>query len=455
MHKRIEEQTVIFFTIIKWIILATMIGILVGLSTTVFIKLLDFAISLAHRNPYYYFALPSVFVLTAWIANKFAPTSKGHGTEKVIEAVHKRSGKINLAVVPVKLFNTILTIAFGGSAGKEGPSGQIGAGLASFFSDLMKLSKDQRKKLVICGISAGFAAIFGTPISGALFGLEVLYVGAVMYEVMLPAFISGIVAYEVCSSLGMTYFHSTIDFAPQFTRSFFIIIVLSGIVFGSISFLFIESSRSAQRFISKWKINEYLKNALGGLSLALLIFLFSTRYAGLGVETIEGLIDDHQPAFWYDFLLKIVFTIVTLSFGGSGGVVTPTFFIGATAGCFFAQLIGMDTATFAAIGMVSLLAGAANTPIAASIMGLEIFGARLAPFAAISCVISFLMTGHRSIFPSQILSVKKSASFDMDVGKEINEADPRVKREERFYLYRFWQIWKWKWKNRNYDKDEK
>jgi len=444
MQDRIEEQTVIFFSIIKWIILATIIGVLVGLSTTGFIKALQATLHVTTAQPYYYVTLPLVFVAIAWITRTFAPGAAGHGTEKVIEAVHKRNGKIDIKVVPVKLFTTILTIAVGGSAGKEGPSGQIGAGISSWFSDLFKLDEDQRKKLVICGISAGFASVFGTPISGAIFGLEVLYVGSVMYEVMLPSFISGIVAYEVCTAFNLEYFHSSIAFAPHFSNRFFIIVVFSGIVFGTVSFLFIEAYRETHKIIKRWKVSYILKSAAGGALLAAMIYVFSERYAGLGTDTIEAVIQGHEHVFWYDFMLKVLFTVVTLTFGGSGGVVTPTFFIGATAGCLFAQLLGMDTATFAAIGMVSLLAGAANTPIAGSIMGLELFGAKLAPFAAISCVISFLMTGHRSIFPSQVLSIKKTTSIEADIGKEIEVAKAKVKRQERFFLYRFWLRWKYR-----------
>jgi H+/Cl- antiporter ClcA len=420
------------------------IGLLVGASTTLFLKLLQVSTNFSYHIPYYYVSLPVTFVLCTFLINYLAPQSKGHGTEKVIEAVHKRSGKINVSVIPIKLFTTIITIASGGSVGKEGPSGQIGAGLASLFSDIFKLEDHDRKKLVICGISAGFAAVFGTPISGAIFGLEVLYVGAVMYDVMLPSFISGIIAYHVCTYFGITYFHSHINFIPTFSQSFFLIVMLAGIVFGTVSFIFIESFRAIEELVESWRLNEYLKNLIGGTALVGFIFLFSTKYAGLGVDTIELQLTGKEPAFWYDFLLKMLFTIVTLSFGGSGGVVTPIFFIGAAAGSLFGQILHVDNATFAAIGMVSLLSGAANTPIAASIMGLELFGPEVASYAAISCVLSFLMTGHRSIYPSQILSMKKTSSVEVELGDEMSNLSATVRPKGRLALYRFWKLWKFK-----------
>jgi H+/Cl- antiporter ClcA len=442
MNERFEEQTTIFLSIVKWIVLAVIIGVLVGVSTTAFLKLLHLSVVFASHYQYYYLSLPLVFVICSAMINYLAPQAKGHGTEKVIEAVHNNNGRVQIGVIPIKLFTTIITIAAGGSVGKEGPSGQIGAGLASLFSDIIRLNDADRKKLVICGISAGFAAVFGTPISGAIFGLEVLYVGAIMYDVMLPSFISGIVAYHVCVSFGITYFHSGINFIPAFTNSFMLIVIIAGIVFGSISFLFIESFRYVEHWVEKIKLNEYLKNALGGLLLVVLMYVFSTKYGGLGVKTIESELNGQSYAFWYDFLLKILFTILTLSLGGSGGVVTTMFFIGAAAGSFFAQVFHVDNATFAAIGMVSLLSGSANTPIAASIMGLELFGPAVASYAAISCVISFLMTGHRSIYPSQILSIKKSSAVDVDLGTEMQYVEATIKNRERYFLYRFWNFWK-------------
>jgi H+/Cl- antiporter ClcA len=264
-------------------------------------------------------------------------------------------------------------------------------------------------------------------------------VGAVMYDVMLPSFISGIVAFQVCTALGITYFHSHINFIPTFTNSFFLIVLVAGVVFGSVSFFFIESFRLFEDLIHRWKLNEYLKNAFGGILLIGLVLACGTKYTGLGVEVIEKELNGQDPAFWYDFLLKMVFTIITLSFGGSGGVVTPMFFIGATAGSFFGTLLHVDNATFAAIGMVSLLSGAANTPIAASIMALELFGSAIAPYAAISCVISFLMTGHRSIYPSQILSTTKTSAIDVSLGQPMQNVESTVNSRNRLMLYRFWK----------------
>jgi H+/Cl- antiporter ClcA len=421
MRKKVLESSVLFVSILKWLFLASCIGIIVGISTTVFLRLLGLGISGATRYQYYFLLLPAALFLSALIVKTFAPDAEGHGTEKIIEAVHRQSGKMKLTVVPVKLVATVITIAFGGSAGKEGPAAQIGAALSSGFAGLLRFTDPDRRKLVICGISAGFATVFGTPIAGALFGVEVLFVGAVLYDVLLPSFVAGIVGFQVSSALGITYFHEQISIIPAFSSFFFLKICLAGLFFGFCSLLLIEALKFFEGLSHRVKIWAPWKGLIGGLTLAVLAWSFSTRYLGLGLETITAsLRGESVPAA--AFLLKILFTAVTLSFGGSGGIITPIFFIGATAGSVFGRAFGFDPALFAAMGMVGLLAGAANTPISASIMAIELFGPAIAPYAAVVCVISFLMTGHRSVYPSQVLSLAKSSSLTVATGSEMRDA---------------------------------
>jgi H+/Cl- antiporter ClcA len=276
--------------------------------------------------------------------------------------------------------------------------------------------------LVICGISAGFASVFGTPIAGAIFGVEVLFVGGLMYDVLLPSFVAGIVGYHVSSYLGITYFHHALKFVPVFSSFFFIKVCLGGLFFGLCSFLFIELLNYLKKVSRKIKAPMPYKGFLGGTVLVGLAFIVSPRYLGLGLETIEMALEGGQIP-WPASFIKMLFTSITLNFGGSGGIVTPIFFVGATAGNIFGYVMRLDPAVFAAIGMVSLLAGAANTPISASIMAVEIFGPAVAPYAAISCVISFLMTGHRSVYPSQVLSMSKSTSIEVRKGREMSDID--------------------------------
>jgi H+/Cl- antiporter ClcA len=421
VRKSITEESILLVSILKWFVLASLVGVVVGISTTFFLITLEWSSTKLGTNSYYFFLLPVALALSSYITKYLAPEAEGHGTEKVIEAVHRRAGRIKAIVVPIKLVTTIITLACGGSAGKEGPCAQIGGGLASTIGNILRFDDADRRKLVICGISAGFSSVFGTPIAGAMFGLEVLFVGGIRYDVLLPTFIAGVMGYQVSSSLGVTYFYHQIDFVPAFTELFFIKVIIAGVLFGLCSLLLIETLNYFQHLSKKLPWWDPLKGLLGGFALVILALIFSTSYLGLGIETIESALAG-SSIVWYAFAAKILFTCITLTFGGSGGMVTPIFFIGATLGSLLAELMGVDLATFAAIGMVSLLAGAANTPIAASILAVELFGAKIAPYAAVACVTSFLMTGHRSVYPSQVFAMMKSSSFRDQAGKEVIDA---------------------------------
>jgi len=438
LKKHTIEQTTIFLSIVKWLFLSSIIGIVIGFTVTLFLKILKYSEESQSLLPFqYYYLLPFALLITVWIVKKFAPDAEGHGTEKVIEAVHTKSGYIDIAVIPVKLLATILTIFSGGSAGKEGPGAQIGAGMASTLSDLFHFTKEDRKKLVICGIGAGFATVFGTPIAGAIFGLEVLVVGLIRYDVLLPSFIAGFSAFSTAQYLGIEYTYFDINFHQPVELDIYLIlqVVLAGLFFGLVSDITITILKRMSRLIHKIPLNIYLKAFGGGLTLIVLSLVVGDFYFGLGLTTIDHMLLGNpiytQDLPWYSFMLKMIFTSITLGVGGSGGIVTPIFFIGATSGHWFGTLMGDHIAFFAALGFISVLAGTTNAPIAATIMAMELFGLDVAHYAAISVVISFLMTGHRSVFPSQILAMKKSNLLKIEMGDTIghttiNMADQEV-----------------------------
>ncbi|BCD68829.1 chloride channel protein [Nitratiruptor sp. YY09-18] len=431
VRKHITEQTAILISVTKWIILSSIVGIIIGAIVTLFLKTIHYAELYQHKLPFpYYYLLPFVLILVIWLIKTFAPSAQGHGTEKVIEAVHKKHGKIDLKVVPIKLIATVLTIFAGGSVGKEGPAGQIGAASASGLSDLLRFSDSDRKKIVICGISAGFASVFGTPIAGAIFGVEVLIIGVIMYDVLLPSFIAGFAAFTTAQFLGIEYtyfdlrYYQSINLDPVLIAK----VVAAGLFFGLISDIVVTSINLMHKGIEKIPLNIYIKAFLIGLILAGIGTLFGEQYLGLGMGTIKDTLNP-DPYFakdlpWYAFLLKTFTTGLTLAGGGSGGVITPIFYIGATSGHAFGSWFDYEHITlFAALGFVSVLSGATNAPIAATIMAVELFGLEIAHYAALSAVISFLVTGHRSIFPSQILAMRKSEILEVKIGEEIEKAE--------------------------------
>ncbi len=400
------EETTLFASLVKWTALAAGVGVLVGGSTTGFLWALGRATDAAGRLPYRLALLPLGFLAAAALVQFLAPEAAGHGTEKVIEAVHRRWGRIATKVAPVKLAATVLTIAVGG---------------------------------VVCGISAGFATVFGTPIAGSIFGIEVLFLGSVFYDVLYPSFVAGIVGYQISSHLGVRYFHERLYDIPRATEGIFVRTVLAGIIFGLVALLLVESLRRTETLVRRLPGPRALKAFGGGATLAGLAALVSPRYLGLGLDTIEAAIRGAwvPPAafFW-----KIVFTAVSLAAGGSGGIVTPIFFVGAVSGSTFGHVLGFERGTFAAIGMVSLLAAAANTPLAASIMAMEMFGADIGAVAAISCIVSFVMVGHRSVYPSQVLAMAKTPSVRIRRGVAVSgqaAADVRFVGVRRLQL--FWR----------------
>jgi H+/Cl- antiporter ClcA len=382
------------------------------------------------RAPLRLLWLPFGFVVAHLLVRFLAADAAGHGTDKVIEAVHQRSGRIPLAVAPVKLVATVVTIAVGGSVGKEGPAAQIGASLASGMASLLRLGRRDRRKVVICGIGAGFATVFGTPIAGAIFGLEVLVLGSLMYDVLYPSFVAGIVGYHVASQLGVQYFHHTLPVLAPLTERAFVDTLLAGIAFGLVALLLIEALRWAHRLAQRAPVPGWLVASGGGVIIALGAWLASDRYLGLGLPTLEAAVAG-QAIPMDSSLLKILFTAVSLGTGGSGGIVTPIFFIGATAGSALARIVGLDPGTFAAIGMVAVLAGAANAPLAASVMAIELFGPGIGSFAAIAAIVAFIMSGHRSVYPSQVLGMPKTRSLSLRHGVELGEGaviDARLAR---------------------------
>lgn len=430
MKKSLIEESVLFISILKWVAIATVIGGLVGVSTALFLKLLDWSLALEAGYHYYFLLLPVGMVVSALIIRYLEPDAKGYGIEKVIESVHRKGGKIRAGIVPAKLAATILTIATGGSAGQVGPCGQIGAALSSFVADLCRLEENDRKKIVICGLSAGFASVLGAPFAGAIFGVEILYVGSLLYEVLLPSFIAGITSYQVSTLLGVHYRYYPVDFVPALTESFILKIVLAGIFFGICSLIVIEILRSGERVSARLGKSLPWKGLAGGMTLIGLALIFSKQFLGSGLETIQASLRGERIVF-YAFFMKAVFTSITLNFGGSGGLIMPILFAGAAAGSLFGDMLGLDRATFAAVGFVSLLAGTTNTPIAASILAVEFFGSAIAPYAAIACIVSFLMAGHRSVFPTQILSFKKSASMDVEIGSDLEHLHATFKRRDK------------------------
>ena len=438
------EHTALLISTLKWAMLGAIAGVCVGLGTRAFLWALarsaDWARALAPGQVPVFFFLPVALPVCVWIIRTFAADARGHGTEAVIAAVHHRAGRIDWLVAPVKLSATVVTLAYGGSVGKEGPAAQIGAALTSLFADILRLRDEDRRRLVICGISAGFAAVFGTPVSGALFGIEVLYLGRIDYTVIFPALVAGIVAHLVCG-VRPPFPALQAPFSDTRQVKTILIMLACGALFGLIALLLIESLRFFERVLRRFERRPYLLSAAGGAALVVLYVTAGDAYAGLGTDTINGVLEGTTPVFAGAFLLKILATSITLETGGSGGIVTPIFFVGATSGAALASLFGMPSAFLGAVGLVALLAAAANTPIAAAVMAMELLPGPEGVYAALAASTAFLMVGHRSVYASQKIGLSKSAGLDVELGGaigDVSRASVRIRKgslTDRFHQF--------------------
>lgn len=413
-----DNEKILVYSVVKWLVLSTIAGALTGSLIALFLFLLNASIDFVLALPDWRYALIPVGLLASlYVVKIFAPEAAGHGTDKVIFAIHYRAARIPFSVVPIKLLSTIFTLAPGGVVGTEGPSVQIGAGLMSELSLLLKLTEKERKKLVVCGVAAALSAVFGAPIAGAVFGVEVLFVGEFFYPILLPAMISGITSYFVCISLGVPYVVPAVAI-PELGIPIFAWCILAGVFFSMVCIFHIESGKMIGSTFEKWKIPAWVKSLIAaGLILSVVSFS-GESFLGMGEKGLDTVLSG-TALVGYAFIIKSLLLSVTLAGGGSGGVLTPTFYIGAAAGGLFASVFGLDIGFFGALGFVGCVAGAVNTPLAAMFLAVELFGAPMAPYAGAVCILSYMLTGSRSLYPTQVLVQPKSDAFVL--------ADPKNK----------------------------
>jgi H+/Cl- antiporter ClcA len=379
----------------KWLALIVIVSAAAGTLSALFLNLLSRATQFREQHHQMLYLLPFAGLGVGLLYHFF-----GRGTERgnslVFDTIHNPKDIIPFKMAPLVLFGTVVTHLFGGSAGREGTALQMSAAAADQLHGPFKLNAADRTVLLIAGLSAGFASVFGTPLAGAIFGLEVLLLGKVPYKAIIPAVAAAFLAAWVTELWGVGHTHYQIDLIPAVTPTSLFYGALAGTAFAIAAIAFVKLTKL---FSGVFKTIPYtpFRPFAGGIVFVLLVLLLGTfKYNGLGIDGIVESFD--LPAAPQDFALKILLTAITLGAGFKGGEVTPLFFIGATLGSTLSLFLPLPVGLLAGMGFVAVFAGAAKTPVACCIMAVELFGVSCCIYVTIACVVSYLLSDRYSIY---------------------------------------------------------
>ena len=391
----------LYAAFIKWFLIALVCGAFVGVVGALFGKCLEFATEFRTEHRFIIFLLPLAgpVILALY---RFCDMYDDKGTNGIILAARASSG-VRFRLAPLIFAATFLTHIFGGSAGREGAALQIGGSFVSPLQKLLKLDKKGMSILTMCGMSAGFSALFGTPVAAAIFAVEVTIVGAVQYSALVPCMISAVTASLVAHCLGAEAESFIVSGVPMFDQNSVIqllSVIAIGIACAVISAVFCEAMHRAGHLYAKYISNPFLRIMIGGAIVAILtVLLGTTDYNGAGMDIIKRAFSGEAEPL--AFLLKIIFTALTLGCGFKGGEIVPTFFIGSTLGCVLGRLLGLNPSFGAAIGLIAMFCGVTNCPFASIILSAELFGMNGLPFYAVAISISYMLSGYSGLYSAQ------------------------------------------------------
>lgn len=422
------EQTPVFIYLFKWFLICSLLAILAGSVSAFFLVALEWATNYRESNVWIIGLLP-LAGLAIGLSYHYWGSGVVKGNNLLLEEFHSPKKIIPFRMVPLVLFGTIITHLFGGSAGREGTAVQMGGAIADRITKSLNFKNRDRKILLIAGISAGFAAVFGTPLAGAVFALEVMILGRIRLDALVPSFLAAVLADYVVRFWEVPHIHYEIANIPSMNLLNLVLVLLAGILFGITARIFSKATHFWQELFQNKIKYPPLRPVIGGVIIALAVLsLGTTKYIGLGIPVILDSFGTQLPT--YDFILKILFTSFTLGAGFKGGEVTPLFFIGATLGNALFWIIPLPMGLLAGMGFVAVFAGATNTPIACTIMGIELFGIEGGVFIGLACVTAYLFSGHTGIYSSQIIGSPKNLFYGKDKGKPLSQIRNKSERKD-------------------------
>lgn len=387
-------------TIIKLCLISAIIGGISGIFIAIFLMLLEKAVDINQKYNSLIFLLPLSGVMMTFLYTKYGKNSK-KGNNIIIENINGSDEKINFIMAPLVFLGTVLTHLFGGSVGREGTGVQIGGVVGYELIKRFKNNIKEKKILLIAGVSAGFSAVFGTPLAGTIFGLEIASIGSISYNSLLPAITAAIIGDRVVRFLGVKHSHFNIPPVEIFSIDNVEKVIIMAICFGLASKLFVFMTHFFKNILDKYIKNTYWKIFVGGsLMIIATLILGNNLYNNLSLSLLMNSFTGNIP--YFAFLIKLVLTTLCLAAGYQGGEVTPLFVIGSTLGATLSLILGVPIAFAAAIGLVGVFAGATNTPLASFMLYLELFGSTNILYGMLVCIISVFISGKKSIYASQL-----------------------------------------------------
>lgn len=404
IKKKLEQSAQSAGTSIKWVIFALITGLVVGSISTAFHFSIMIATMVREATPWVIFLLPigGLIIVRCY---RIVKDNKELSTNSVLSAIHSNE-KLPLKMAPLIFVSTVITHLFGGSAGREGAALQLGGSIGNGLGGLFRFNDNDKHIMIMCGMSAAFAALFGTPMAAAIFSMEVISVGIMQYSALVPCVIASLSAFSVAQAFGVGQELFLVEWVPNFTIFSSAKVIILAVLCAVLSIAFCVMLHQTEHLYKKLFKNPYLRIVVGGCLIIILTLLVGDQtYNGTGMHVIEEAMKGHVIP--YAFILKMIFTALTIGAGYKGGEIVPSFFIGATFGCLFGNVIGFAPDLCAAVGMASLFCGVTNCPITSLLISFELFGYEGMPYYLLAVAFSYMLSGYYGLYSSQRIIYSK------------------------------------------------